>query len=86
MMNLSTNQYLKLPTLCFLVAWTLPVAANPGSAVRCDFNGDDHNDLAIGAPSEAIGSRSGAGSVNIIMGQNSGLSSLNNFQAKYYEY
>jgi hypothetical protein len=38
-----------------------------GSAMAWgDFDGDGYDDLAIGAPQEAIGSLSGAGAVNVI--------------------
>jgi hypothetical protein len=42
-----------------------------------DFNGDGYDDLAIGAPIEAVGSLSGAGAVNVIYGSASGLTGSN---------
>jgi hypothetical protein len=45
-----------------------------GSALTfADFNGDDHDDLAVGVPFERVGSRAG-GAVNVIYGSASGLS------------
>lgn len=38
-----------------------------------DFNGDGYDDLAIGAPGEAVGSAAGAGFVNVMWGSSSGL-------------
>lgn len=47
-----------------------------GSALTAgDFNGDGFSDLAVGAPSEDIGSIVDTGSVNVIYGSSSGLSS-----------
>ena len=43
-------------------------------AMPSDFHGDGYADLAIGAPGETIGSRSGAGMVNVIYGGVRGLS------------
>ncbi|MCP4606428.1 MAG: hypothetical protein GY847_38965 [Proteobacteria bacterium] len=39
-----------------------------------DFDGDDYDDLVVGVPSEAIGSRTAAGMVNVIYGSVNGLS------------
>ena len=47
-----------------------------GIVVSCgDFNGDGFSDLAIGANTEAIGVRDGAGAVTVLFGGSSGLSS-----------
>ena len=43
-----------------------------------DLNGDSRDDLAVGAPSEAVTSVAGAGSVNVIHGSASGLTSSGN--------
>jgi hypothetical protein len=43
-----------------------------------DLNGDSRDDLAIGAPSEAVTTVTGAGSVNVIHGSGSGLASAGN--------
>lgn len=41
--------------------------------VAGDFNGDGFDDLAVGVPGESVGSKNGAGAVNIIFGTESGL-------------
>ena len=43
-----------------------------------DLNGDSRDDLAVGAPSEAVATVAGAGSVNVIHGSASGLTSSGN--------
>jgi hypothetical protein len=43
-----------------------------------DFNGDGHSDLAIGAPTEDVGSVADAGAVNVLYGSNLGLTSVGN--------
>jgi FG-GAP repeat len=51
-------------------------AAEPAPAQRAalaDLNGDGFDDLAVGAPGEAIGTRSGAGAVNLLLGSADGL-------------
>ena len=42
-------------------------------AARIDFNGDGFDDLAVGAPGEAVGSLSSAGAVNVLFGSADGL-------------
>ncbi len=45
-----------------------------GFAIDCgDFNGDGHDDLAIGVPREDIGIHSNAGAVNVLYGSGAGL-------------
>jgi hypothetical protein len=48
-------------------------AARATQAARIDFNGDGFDDLAVGAPSEAIGNVAGAGAVNVLYGSADGL-------------
>jgi disulfide bond formation protein DsbB len=43
-----------------------------------DFNGDDYTDLAISVPGESIGTKVGAGAVQVLYGSSSGLSSSGN--------
>jgi FG-GAP repeat len=67
--------------LARLLTWlmTVPPAAGAtvperaAEAARIDFNGDGFDDLAVGAPGEAIGSLSGAGAVNVLYGSAAGL-------------
>jgi hypothetical protein len=50
-----------------------------GSALAAgDFDGDGVLDLAIGAPGEGIGSKGGAGAVNVIFGSGGGLTATGN--------
>jgi hypothetical protein len=68
-------------TLVALVTLLMTVPAASGApdpdraaqAERIDFNGDGFDDLAVGAPSEAIGALSGAGAVNVLYGSADGL-------------
>jgi hypothetical protein len=54
-------------------AWAQPEQARAGQEARVDFNGDGFDDLAVGAPGEAIGSLDGAGAVNVLYGSAAGL-------------
>jgi hypothetical protein len=45
-----------------------PTASAVVTAIRFDFNGDGHADLAVGVPGEAVGGLGGAGAVNVIYG------------------
>src|SRR5256885_154011 len=47
-------------------------------AVRGDFNGDGRGDLAVGVPSESLGSASETGAVNVLYGGAGGLSASGN--------
>ena len=50
-----------------------------GSALAVgDFDGDGHDDLAVGAFGEAVGTESGAGAVNVLYGTAVGLSAVGN--------
>jgi hypothetical protein len=50
-----------------------------GKSLACgDFDEDGYDDLAIGAPGEAIGSLTGAGAVNVIYGSDGGLTATRN--------
>jgi FG-GAP repeat len=65
-----------LVALVTVTAAAWPASGQPeraASAARIDFNGDAFDDLAVGAPSEAIGSLSGAGAVNVLYGSADGL-------------
>lgn len=48
------------------------------SVTTGDFNGDNYDDLAVGSPTENIGSTADAGVVNIIYGSASGLTTAGN--------
>ncbi|HVF03803.1 MAG TPA: FG-GAP repeat protein [Frankiaceae bacterium] len=61
-----------LAPVLLVAALPLAPAAAAGPAIRGDFNGDGHVDLAIGAPHEAIGERKGAGAVNVLYGTATG--------------
>ena len=51
-----------------------------GTALACgDFDGDGHDDLAVGSPREGLGKRSQAGAVRIIHGSPSGLTSRSTY-------
>ncbi|HET9558119.1 MAG TPA: integrin alpha, partial [Actinomycetota bacterium] len=58
---------------------TLPAASGApdpdraAEAARIDFNGDGFDDLAVGAPGEAVGSLFSAGAVNVLFGSADGL-------------
>jgi FG-GAP repeat len=68
-----------LLALATLLGGVPPAAAAPDQAARAeqaariDFNGDGFDDLAVGAPSEAVGSVAGAGAVNVLYGSADGL-------------
>src|SRR5215218_7101974 len=68
-----------LLALATLLVGVPPAAAAPDRAARAeqaariDFNGDGFDDLAVGAPSEAVGSVAGAGAVNVLYGSGDGL-------------
>jgi hypothetical protein len=51
----------------------LTVRATPLAAVRCDFNDDGFEDLALGVPGENVGGANNAGAVNVIYGSHVGL-------------
>jgi hypothetical protein len=59
---------------CGLLCGAWPAQA----AVQGDFNGDGFADLAVGVPSENVGSVSAAGAVSILYGSGSGLTSAGN--------
>jgi disulfide bond formation protein DsbB len=62
-----TTRLLALPVaLCALALG--PAMAEAGSRVAGDFDGDGHDDLAVGVPSESSVSAFGAGAVNVIYG------------------
>ena len=58
----------------FALAVPLPAVAAP-SGIPSDFNGDGYADQAIGSPGEGLGGHGAAGSVTILYGSSSGLSS-----------
>ncbi|MBX2800123.1 MAG: FG-GAP repeat protein [Myxococcales bacterium] len=55
-------------TLAALLLCAGHAFASPGTTGPCDFDGDAYHDLAVGSPSEAIGSRAGAGAINVMYG------------------
>src|SRR6476620_3661770 len=63
--------------LGFVTLWPGAQATALG-AVRGDFNGDGRDDLAVGVPSESVGSASEAGAVNVLYGGAGGLSATGN--------
>ncbi len=50
-----------------------PAAGARAAAMPSDFNGDGYADLAIGVPYDDIGSKDGAGAVNVLYGSRTGL-------------
>lgn len=66
-----------VPGLYLFPVSNLPFAsAQSGSSagdIRSDFNGDGHEDLAVGVPGEDIGAAIDAGAVNVLYGSSSGL-------------
>jgi FG-GAP repeat protein len=56
-----------------LPAWSAPGRSRVQQADRVDFNGDGFTDLAVGAPGEAVGSLTGAGALNVLLGSADGL-------------
>src|ERR1043166_9472985 len=63
-----------LATILLFVCGGWSLAANR----QCDFNGDGYADLAIGLPTEDLGTLSDAGAVNVLYGREGGLSATNN--------
>ena len=55
-----------------------PAAAAAEARVAADFNGDGHDDLAVGVPGEDLGTVADAGAVNVIYGTRRGLAPLGN--------
>jgi len=53
-------------------------AADCGTRVKSDFNGDGFADLAVGEPGRAVGGRGGAGALRVLYGTAAGLSSTAN--------
>ena len=56
-----------------MAALPASVAAARPAALPSDFNGDGYADLAVGVPSEDIGSKVDAGAVNVLYGSSKGL-------------
>ena len=61
-----------------LVLVLLPATAQAASEVSGDFNGDGHDDLAIGVPEENHSGAGNAGAVNVIYGTAAGLDAAGN--------
>ncbi|HST82718.1 MAG TPA: FG-GAP and VCBS repeat-containing protein [Kineosporiaceae bacterium] len=57
---------------CFWLAVPSAAHADTAGALPFDFNGDGYADLAVGAPSEALGPVAYAGSVNVLYGSATG--------------
>ncbi len=53
--------------------WSAPGPSRAQQAEQVDFNGDGFADLAVGAPGEAVGSLTGAGALNVLLGSADGL-------------
>jgi hypothetical protein len=72
-----TLRLLALPlALCVLALG--PAAAAAKSRVSADFNGDGHDDLAVGVLDQDVGSAFDAGAVNVIYGSADGLTATDN--------
>ena len=70
-------------TIAGLLLGLLGPAASPARAVvqpaeRSDFNGDGFADLAIGVPTENVGSKDNAGAINVLYGSTTGLGAADN--------
>ena len=52
---------------------SLAVPAVAAAAVRGDFDGDGHADLAVGAPQDSVQGRDQAGAVNVLYGSRHGV-------------
>ncbi len=61
-----------LAVAVLLVSPTATASAS-ATAPGCDYNGDGHEDLAIGVPLEDVGAIGNAGAVNVLYGSGSGL-------------
>jgi FG-GAP repeat len=66
---------LLVATVLLSLASPVPAVALP-SGIPSDFNGDGYADQAMGAPGEGVGGHAAAGSVTIVYGSGSGLSSI----------
>jgi hypothetical protein len=66
-----TVRLLAVP-LALIVLALGPATAEATSRVTGDFDGDGHDDLAVGVPGEDVGSVENAGAVNVIYGSASG--------------
>jgi hypothetical protein len=62
------------------VAKDAPAGVAAGPDVRADFDDDGFTDLAVGTPSEDVGTAANAGAVTVLYGSAAGLSATGNQQ------
>jgi hypothetical protein len=69
-------------SLLFAPSGLSPASAAPATGatpgLAGDFNGDGYSDLAVGVPGDTVGTKEGAGAVNVLYGGATGLSSTGN--------
>ncbi len=74
------NLHARGAALLVAVCAALALPGFAAAAVRGDFNGDGHADLAVGAPQDSVQGRAQAGAVNVLYGGPGGLTSRGNQQ------
>ena len=57
-----------LALLVALALWNAPQGAQAAASGGCDYDGNGHDDLAIGVPGEDVGAIENAGAVNVLYG------------------
>lgn len=55
------------------IALSSDAVAAPGVTARCDFDGDGHQDVVVGTPSDSLSGLDSVGAVNVLYGEAGGL-------------
>jgi hypothetical protein len=74
--NLNETSFLSNTPITANITSSNNASAQGASKVNSDFNGDGFSDLAIGVPSEDVGTLQDAGAVNVIYGSSDGINGI----------